>query len=92
MKDVTGEEVRTAVLASGISRIDHHTCSICGCMTYYEVEGQELFFNPNCGCTKYFTEPYPRSWDNAAEFINMQSTPSVRAEVAESFGFAGVPE
>jgi hypothetical protein len=87
-KLVTAEQVESAVKAAGISRIDHHDCSICGHMVCYTVNQGQLFFNPGCGCS--WEPPQYRSWQSAADFINMQSRTGkwgdVAAKVAKGFG------
>lgn len=81
----TGEQVKAAMIAADIRRVDHHNCSGCGVMVFYFRVGEQLFFDPGCGCTRGRFEP--RSWQSAAEWINMQSDPRWRDEIAASFGF-----
>jgi hypothetical protein len=81
---VTGEQVKAAVAKAGITRIDHHECGICGHMVFYVVNGDQLFFAPACGCS--WSPMEPRSWDSAADFINMQSRPDIAAKIAAGFG------
>jgi hypothetical protein len=81
---ITGDQVRAAVEAAGITTIDHHDCGLCGAMVYYSVDGGRLYFNPGCDCR--WTPREPRSWDDAADWINMQSQEPARAEVARRFG------
>jgi hypothetical protein len=86
MNDVTGEQVKAATLAAGIVQIDHHECFGCGFMVSYSVINEKLFFNPACYCNRYWSPPEPRSWDSAAEWINMQKIPAVKKRIAETFG------
>lgn len=85
---VTGQQVQEAVRKAGISRIDHHDCGICGQMVCYVVADDQLFFSPGCGCSWGPIER--RSWDSAAEYINMQQRSGewgdVGAKVAAGFG------
>lgn len=85
---VTPEQVANAVREAGITRIEHHNCSICGHMVCYTVDQGQLFFNGGCGCS--WSPPQHRSWDDAAEYINMQSRSGkwgdVGAKVAKRFG------
>lgn len=85
---VTGQEVADAVQKAGITRIDHHNCGICGHMVCYTVDQDQLFFNPGCGCS--WSPPEHRSWQSAADYINVQSRSGkwgdVAAKVAKGFG------
>jgi hypothetical protein len=83
---VTGEEVKTAMVAAGIERVDHHDCGCCGMMVYYHRENDQLFFNPACDCVWHYSPPEPRSWDEAADWINMQSDPKWNADLRARFG------
>lgn len=81
---ITGQQVRDAVTAKGITRIEHHGCALCGAGVFYSVEGDQLYFNSGCDCS--WSPPQPRSWDSAADWINMQSKPEVGAKIAALFG------
>lgn len=81
---VTGEQVKAAVLAAKLRKIPHHECSICGVMVFYKIRGEQLFFDSGCGCSEGSFEL--RTWDEAAQFINMQDDEKVRAEIMASFG------
>lgn len=81
---VTGEQVRNAMKDAGITVVDHHTCGICGVMVFYSRDNDQLFFNSGCGCMG--SPPQPRNWDDAAEWINMQSVPEIRQKLATKFG------
>lgn len=82
---ISGEEVKKAVEAAGITRVDHHDCSMCGFMTHYFVIDSELYFNHGCDCTGRYRVS-ERSWNHAAEWVNMQSKPEIAAKVASYFG------
>ena len=90
---VTAKQVCEAVEQAGITRIDHHDCSICGHMVYYSVNQGQLFFNSGCGCS--WSPARPSSWEEAAEYINMQSREGkwgdVGARVAKGFGIDLAP-
>lgn len=88
---VTGEQVKEAVAKAGIARVDHHDCGGCGYMTAYLVVDGNLFFDPGCDCSRYGpATPEPRSWDSAAEWINMQKRTGewgdIGAKIAAKFG------
>lgn len=85
---VTGEQVKEAVEKAGITRIDHHDCGCCGQMVFYFVRDGQLYFNSGCGCS--WSPAAPRTWDSAADWINMQSRSGdygdVGAKIAAKFG------
>lgn len=88
---VTGEQVKEAALKAGITRIDHHDCGGCGYMTAYLIEDGRLYFDPGCYCSRYGAAmSEPRSWQSAADWINMQSRSGdhgdVAAKIAAQFG------
>lgn len=84
--NITGEQVKAAMTAAGITYVEHHDCGGCGYMTNYVRVGDHLLFDPGCDCG-YLREPEPRSWDSAAEWINMQTSPAVTARLLQAFGF-----
>lgn len=83
---VTANEVQKAVIDNNINVIPHHECAICGEWVAYEVYNKQLFFNSNCGCSSFWSPVILCSWQDAADFINMQSNPRVRVEIASLFG------
>ncbi|HWV44070.1 hypothetical protein [Pseudorhodoplanes sp.] len=82
---ITAEQVKAAVEAAGITRIEHHDCGMCGYMTAYLVEDGKLYFDPGCDC-RWAGAPEPRDWRDAADWINMQSQPDIKARLAKAFG------
>lgn len=82
--NVTGEQVKAAMIEAGITHVEHHDCGACGSRVFYSREGESLFFNPGCGCAWGPAEP--RSWESAADWINMQSSPEWRNRLRERFG------
>ena len=82
---VTGEEVKQAVQAAGITSIPHHDCGLCGEWVQYTVRGDQLYFEPGCGCS--WSPPEPRPWAGAANWINMQTNEDVRKKLMRRFGF-----
>lgn len=81
---VTGEQVRAAAMAAGITHIPHHECGCCGELVFYTVYDGDLYFNPACGCSWSLAEP--RTWDSAANWINMQTNEDVRVRLMAKFG------
>lgn len=85
-KAVSANEVRDAVLAAEIHFIPHHTCGLCeGMVAFFVSQNGTLFFDPSCDCSSR-VRVEPRSWQDAADWINMQSNPEVRIGVAARFG------
>ena len=82
---VTGEMVKQAMIEKNITAVDHHDCGGCGVMVRYYREGEQLYFDPSCGCSS-LGGPEPRDWDNAANWINMQSREENAEEIALRFG------
>lgn len=86
MENVTADEVQEAVLAAGKTWIDHHECGICGVMVGYRIAGTRLYFDSSCGCAD--SSQQPRSWQDAADWINMQSSDEWKLKLRERFGIA----
>ena len=84
MNRVTGDEVKAAMIAGNITQVDHHDCGICGYMTRYWRQGEQLYFDRGCDCQWGGSEP--RSWDDAANWINMQSKPESNEKLRKAFG------
>ncbi len=81
---VTGEQVKAAMIAKGVNRVDCHQCAICNEIVSYQRLGDQLYFDSACGCA--YSEPTPRTWDEAASWINMQSNPFHRGRIMRAFG------
>lgn len=84
---VTGEQVKEAALAAGIEEVAHHECGGCWVTVNYVVVGEDLFFDSNCDCGPCTSELQPRSWDDAADWINMNKGEE-RKRIAALFGLA----
>ena len=85
MEKVTGEQVKAAMIAADIARVDHHECGGCGWMVYYFRDGEDLFFDPSCDCSSGSGQR-EATWDDAAEWINMQTNEVSRNRIAGAFG------
>jgi hypothetical protein len=83
---ITGEQVKIAMIAADIKRVAHHSCSICGFMTAYIRCYDELFFDSGCECCYNPNSLHPRSWDEAARWIEMQDKPEIKADLMKAFG------
>ena len=80
---VTGEQIKEAMIAANIIIVSHHDCAICGEYTFYIRQENKLFYDSSCGCG--ISTPSYRLWDDAAEWINMQSE-EVARKLAAKFG------
>lgn len=88
---VTANQLRDAAVAAGVRKIDHHDCSFCGYMVAYYVRDGELYFDSGCNCTSNPDSFQRRSWQSAAEWINMQTDPAHARRIAAAFGLV-LPE
>jgi hypothetical protein len=79
-------EVRDAMIAADITEVPHHDCGGCGVWVKYLRHGEQLYFGPGCGCS--WSNPEPRSWADAADWLNMQSRPDIQQKLAARFGLA----
>ena len=68
---VTGEQVKTAALAAGLTYVRHHECGGCGSWVGHSIDGENLYFEPGCDCSWSPREPI--GWDSVADEINMQN-------------------
>lgn len=81
---VTGEQLKQAMIDKGIDHVNHHQCSFCQEWVFYTRQGEHLFFESSCGCAS--SEPRPYDWDTAARWVNMQSSDETRRQLAARFG------
>lgn len=84
---MTANEIETAVNSAGITQIDHHDCGFCGYMTAYMIDNGEVYFDPGCHCIGN-TGWRRSSFQDLADWYNMQSNDEVRARLREAFGMA----
>ena len=82
---ITGEQVRDAVKALGVSEINHHACCLCGYMTKYVIRDDQLYFDRGCDCTMRGPQLEPVDWDSPADWINMQDE-KARRMLMQRFG------
>lgn len=86
---VTAMQVRDAAVKAGISKIDHHECGGCKYMTRYLISDDLLFFDPGCDCSRYGrSDPRPAQWQEAADWINMQTKDEHRDRLLKAFGLS----
>ena len=81
---VTADQVRDAMIAAQIDRVEHHDCSICGYSCAYFRQDDQLYFDPGCRCSSGSVRL--SSWQDAADWINMQSKESAAEVIAARFG------
>jgi hypothetical protein len=88
---VTAEQVKEAMEAAGIDRVDHHACSLCGFMTCFIVlEPDVLVFDHGCWCsTQGPAMPRRTDWEEPANWINSQSE-EWQKKLMKKFGFKEV--
>ena len=76
--------LKDSCVKNNIYRIPHHECSICGHMVQYEVYREELFFNSSCECVS--SNVSKRTWEDAAEWVEMQSNEDAKKRILKVFG------
>ena len=81
---ITGEQLKQAMIAANITRVDHHDCGICGYMTAYVRQGELLYFDPGCDCS-FRGALEPRPWEWAARWVNEQDA-EWQIKLAAAFG------
>ena len=61
-------------------RLDHHPCGLCGFMTFYFLKPQVAF---NSGCNCAWSPPRPSSFQEIAEWLNMQRSDDIRENILQ---------
>lgn len=69
----TIEEFKASVLAGTREEWNHHACGACGSPVKYARQGEGIFFDSNCDCTYYWSEPQPKSWQDLYDFLSSQN-------------------
>ena len=83
---ITGHQLFNSVVNKGIKYIPHHNCSLCNCMVGYVVVDEiDLYFDATCDCVAVSDINY-KTWDSAAEWVNMQTDETHRKELLKRFG------
>lgn len=83
--EVTADEVKAAMIQANIEAVYVRECSLCGSGMYYRREGEQLFYDSNCDCVTFTTPLQARSWQSAADWINM-NTGDVQLRIKKAFG------
>lgn len=81
---ITGEMVHQAMIREDITYVPHHACGGCGYTVQYIRKGDRLYFDASCACGSERREP--RSWDQAAAWINLQCNETNMRDIARRFG------
>lgn len=90
MNNVTADEVKTAMIAANISKVDCRNCSLCGATLRYYRDSESLYFDSGCRCTS-INEWQSRSWQSVADWINGQHNDQSKIEIAARFGLSLQP-
>lgn len=80
----TGEDFRNQAEELKLISWPQRGCSFCGAMIGYRFVDGKAFYDSNCNCVNYTTPLQPRSWDDIADFYNMQNNP-VTIEEMDNF-------
>lgn len=75
IKRVTPEQIRESAIKNQIDWFPIHDCAICGKIVGYRFfrwPNYEVVFDSTCDCS-YYENLRPRSWEDVANHINMQS-------------------
>ncbi len=86
MNNITGEQVRKAMIKAGIAKFHLRDCSICKFPLFYVREGNILLYDNDCNCTTNWRRPLFRPWDTASELINMQTNKKSKKRMMKGFG------
>lgn len=88
---ITGQQIQDAMKSKSITSVIHHDCGCCGAWTEYRVEQGDLLYDSSCDCGR--SAPRRVGFQDAANWINMQSEDSVKVELMARFGLdLSVPE
>lgn len=82
----TGEDFRRQAETIGLTYWPVRRCSLCGYLLAYIFEGNTVRYDAGCYCVVY-QRIEPRSWDEVADFYNMQSCPATVKEFDEFWSF-----
>ena len=83
---ITAEQVRDAALAANVTSVPSHPCSFCGHLVGYRIIDGELWYDSGCECVYNPDSLQRRSWQAAADYINMQTSLEWRNKIAAQFG------
>lgn len=81
----TPEEFRSQAIKLNINYWEHHRCAICEEPVgyyFFTYPNCEVVFDSGCGCS-FGSNPRPSSWQDVAEFYNMQTDEDVIKKMDE---------
>ena len=81
------EEFKEQAKLLGITHWDSHECHFCKYMTKYIFSGGLVLFDQGCDCLKQHNDYVVRSWDDIADYYNMQTSPDVIEKFDKFWGF-----
>lgn len=89
---VTGAELERQAVEHAISEWRLHECSGCGYRVGYLFGEGIVAFDSGCWCSAYgVSDPSPRTWDDVAGYINMQTNEDVIARYREFWHLPPAP-
>ena len=86
MLQITGAQLRDAMIAANIQTAADHECGICNSWVMFVRDGDRLFFDSNCDCCSYRSELKPYSWNDAADWISAHQQVEARNTLRARFG------
>lgn len=70
MKKLTAEELKEMAQKNGVTRIIERKCSICGHPIGWIISEGKLYFDSNCDCVSYRSQPIEETWEYFVERYN----------------------
>jgi len=83
----TGEDFKEQAKLLNIDHWDSHKCAICNYMTKFVFVGGQVLFDSGCDCMRELADYSPRTWDDVADYYNMQINASVKKEFSKFWRF-----
>lgn len=83
---VTADEAKQAMLATGKSSFPLRECGICGTTLNYVIQDNQLFYDADCDCGSSSSNLQPRKFLDVARTINMQTASINKKHIAAIFG------
>ena len=76
------EHFKEAVKRLGISRWNVWNCSMCGYECGFVFRNDDsVFYDPGCGCVTHNVPLEPRTWEDVANFYNIQKNENIIAKM-----------
>lgn len=80
-------DFRIAAETQGITRWPHHDCAICGYTLAFIFRGDRVIFDRGCHCTKGPMEKLDSSWEEVADYYNIQTNEDVIERMNDFWNF-----